>query len=162
MTAPEPPAAAPGSLRAPAPPRAGDALLVARSGPFRLLVPLGQVERVHPAALPAARLDCGGATHPVVRVGEALLPVLFAEALLGAGEAWLRPGDQLLHLTDGGRQALLWVSAVEEVVPCQPIPPPPGRRPDLVAGYAEADGPLAVLDVPRALSLALEGPREAA
>jgi len=99
-----------------------------------------------------------------VRVDGALLPVLFAEALLGSGEASLRPGDQLLHLTDGARQALLWVSAVEEVVPCQPLASPPGRCPDLVAGYAEADGPLAVLDVPRPLALALDpaGPREAA
>jgi len=49
MTTAELPAARP----APAtpPPRPGDALLVARSGPFRLLVPLGQVARVHPAAL---------------------------------------------------------------------------------------------------------------
>ena len=140
---------------APAP---GDALLVARSGAFRLLLPLERVARIHPAALPAARLASDGPATPVVRVGDALLPVLFAEALLGGGEAWLRPGDQLVELTDGPRQALLWVSAVEEVVPCRPLPPPAGRRPDLVAGYAEADVPLAVLDVPRAVALALDAP----
>lgn len=153
MTTADPPAAAP---------HAGDALLVARSGPFRLLVPLLQVARVHPAALPVARLDSGGSAHPVVAVDGVLLPILFAEALLGADEARLRPGDQLLHLVDGPRQALLWVSAIEEVVPCQPVAAPPGRRPDLVAGYAEADGPLAVLDVARAVALALGGAREAA
>jgi len=157
MTTAEPtPAGADGA------PRPGDALLVARSGAFRLLVPLGQVARVHPAALPAARPASGGAAHPVVQVGEALLPVLFAEALLGAGEARLRPGDQLLELADGARRALLWVSAVEQVVPFLPLPPPPGRRPDLVAGYAQADGALALLDVPGALALALAGSREAA
>jgi CheW-like protein len=153
--------AGPGTHPGTASPRPGDALLVARSGAFRLLVPLERVERVHPAALPAARLATDGPANPVVRVGGALLPVLFAEALLGAGEAWLRPGDQLLQLRDQGRQALLWVSAVEEVVSCRPIPPPPGRHPDLVAGYAEADGPLAVLDVERTVALALAGPREA-
>lgn len=152
MTLPEPTAAAL---------RPGDPLLVARSGAFRLLVPLDDVGRVHPAALPAARLASDGLAMPVVGVGEALLPVLFAEALLGAGEAWLRPGDQLLELRARGGKALLWVSAVEEVVPCRPVAPPPGRRPDLVAGYADADGPLAVLDVDRAVSMALAGPGEA-
>lgn len=154
MTRPEP-------ARAAARPHPGDPLLVARSGAFRLLVPLEEVGRVHPAALPTARLASDGLAHPVVGVGEALLPVLFAEALLGAGEAWLRPGDQLLELRAQEGQALLWVSAVEEVVACQPVPPPPGRCPDLVAGYAEAGGPLAVLDVGRAVALALAGARGA-
>lgn len=142
-------------------PAAGDPLLVARSGAFRLLLPLDRVARVHPAALPAARLASEGPVSPVIRVKDQLLPVLFAEALLGGGEAWLRPGDQLVELTDGERQALLWVSAVEEVVTCRPLPPPPGRPPDLVAGYAEADVPLAVLDVPRAVALAAGAPVEA-
>lgn len=142
-------------------PRPGDALLVARSGPFRLLVPLDRVERVLPAALPAVRASSAGAAHPVVQVGEALLPVVFAEALLGAGEVRLRPGDQLLQLSDGGRRALLWIGAAEEVVPCRPLAPPPGPAPDLVAGYAEADGALAVLDVPGAVGLAHGAPREA-
>lgn len=159
MTPAEP--AGPGTLPGRAAPAPGDALLVARSGAFRLLVPLERVARVLPAALPAARLATDGPAHPVVRVGEALLPVLFAEALLGAGEAWLRPGDQLLQLQDQGQQALLWVSAVEEVVSCRPIPPPAGRHPDLVAGYAEADGPMAVLDVARAVAMALSGAAEA-
>jgi len=159
MTPAEP--TGPGTLPGAAAPSPGDALLVARSGAFRLLVPLERVARVLPAALPAARLSTDGPAHPVVRVGGALLPVLFAEALLGAGEAWLRPGDQLLQLQDHGRQALLWVSAVEEVVSCRPIAPPPGRHPDLVAGYAEADGALAVLDVARTVALALAGAAEA-
>ncbi len=147
---------------APAPTPAGEALLVARSGAFRLLVPLERVARVHPAALPAARLTSHGPAHPVVQVGEALLPVLFAEALLGSGEAWLRPGDQLLELLDGARRSLLWVSAVEEVVPCRPLPPPRGPAPDLVAGYSDADGPLAILDVGRAVALALSAAPELA
>lgn len=144
----------------PAPPggaaalRRGDPLVLARSGPFRLLVPLLSVARVLPAALPVARPASGPPAHPVVLVGGELLPVLFAEALLGAPAARLRPGDQLLQLRDGARQALLWVSAVEEVRACEPLAPPPGRQPDLVAGFSDADGPAAVLDVGRALSLA--------
>ena len=159
MTPAEP--AGPGTQAVGAAPRPGDALLVARSGAFRLLVPLERVARVLPAALPTARLATEGPAHPVVQVGDDLLPVLFAEALLGAGEAWLRPGDQLLQLQDRGHQALLWVRAVGEGVGCRPIGPPPGRQPDLVAGYAEADGALAVLDVARTVDLALSGAPEA-
>ena len=136
-------------------PRRGDPLVLARSGAFRLLVPLENVERVLPAALPTARPGAEGPDHPVVSVGGRLLPVLFAEALLGAAEARLRPGDQLLQLKDGAHQALLWVSAVEEVVACEPLAPPADHRPGLVAGYSDADGPLAVLDVARALALTL-------
>jgi CheW-like domain len=133
----------------------GDPLVLARSGPFRLLVPLDNVEGVLPAALPTARPAAEGAAHPVVSVGGVLLPVLFAEALLGAAEARLRPGDQMLQLKDGVRQALLWVSAVEEVVTCGPLAPPADHRHGLVAGYSDAGGPIAVLDVARAIALAL-------
>jgi hypothetical protein len=139
--------------RAVLPPR-GDPLVLARSGAFRLLVPLRNVERVLPAALPTARPAAQGRAHPVVSVGGTLLPVLFAEALLGATEARLRPGDQLLQLKEGAGQALLWVSAVEDVVACEPLAPPADHRPGLVAGFSEADGPLAVLDVGLALALA--------
>lgn len=145
---PEAPAAGQGALRR------GDALLVARSGAFRLLVPLASVERVLPAALPSVRPAVDGPAHPVVSVEGTLLPVLFAEALLGAIEVRLRPGDQLLQLREGARRALLWVSAVEEVVACAPLAPPRGARMELVRGFAEADGPLAVLDVASALALA--------
>lgn len=139
----------------------GDPLVKARSGPFRLLVPLDRVERVLPAALPTATPAAAGPAHPLVSVGGTLLPVLFAEALLGAAEVRLGPGDQLLQLKDGPRQALLWVSSVEEVVSCEPLAPPADHRPGLVAGYSDADGPLAVLDVARALALAT-APVEAA
>jgi len=135
--------------------RDGDPLVLARCGAFRLLVPLASVERVHPAALPVALPAAAAPAHPLVSVGGTLLPVLFGEALLGAGEARLLPGDQLLQLKDGSRQALLWVSAVEEVLAFQPLAPPPGPCPDLVAGFSGTDGPLAVLDVARALAQAL-------
>ncbi len=144
-----------GVSRGAALPLRGDPLVLARSGAFRLLVPLEFVERVLPAALPTARPDTAGPAHPVVSVGGTLLPVLFAEALLGADEARLRAGDQLLQLRDGARQALLWVSAVEEVVGCEPLAAPADHRPGLVAGFSDADGPLAVLDVARALDLTL-------
>ncbi len=160
MTRAEPGADQGGHRGAELPPR-GVPLLLARSGHFRLLVPLSSVTRVLPAALPTARPAADGAAHPLVSVGGDLLPVLFAEALLGAAEARLRPDDHLLQLEDGGRRALLWVSAAEEVVPCQPLPAPPDHRLGLVAGYADAGGPLAVLDVTGALDLAA-APREAA
>jgi len=134
--------------------RHGDALVQVRCGAFGLLLPLEAVERVLPAALPAARPAAGGPGHPVVSVGGDLLPVLFGEALLGEPEARLRPEDQLVLLRDGPGRALLWVSAVEDVVPCRPLAPPPGAEGPLVAGWSGEAEPLAVLDVARAVALA--------
>jgi hypothetical protein len=111
------------------------------------------VERVLPAAMPAAR-PAAGAAAPVVAVGGALLPVVFAGALVGAAEVRLEARQQMVLLADGARRALLWVDAVEDVVPHAPAPAPPGGAPDLVLAWSGADRPLAVLDVPRLLDLA--------
>jgi len=133
--------------------RAGEALVRVRCGAFGLLLPLAAVERILPAALPAAAPAAGGA-HPLVSLGGELVPVLFGEALLGEPEARLRAEDQLLLLGAGGRHALLWVSAVEDVEPCRPLAPPPGGEGALVAGWSGDEAPLAVLDVARAVALA--------
>ncbi|BDG01090.1 chemotaxis protein CheW [Anaeromyxobacter oryzae] len=130
--------------------RAGEELLVARVGPWRVLVPMRHVARVHAAALPAARL----AGAPVVAVDGAQWPVVFVASLLGADEVRLGASDQLVAVRGGGRCLMLWVNAVEDVVEHAPAPPAGDvAPPDLVAGYS---GPraLAVLDVPRLLSLA--------
>jgi chemotaxis signal transduction protein len=156
MTAGDDRPAAGGSLPAP-----GEALVRVRGGAFHLLLPLAAVERVLPAALPAVRPEVEPDAAPVVAVAGDLLPVLFAEALLGEPAVRLRPEDQLLLLRQGAQQALLWVSAVEEVLPCQPRPPPPGGRGQLLTGWSGLDDPLAVLDVGRAVALAngaLEAP----
>jgi chemotaxis signal transduction protein len=120
-----------------------------------MLLPLRFVERVLSAALPAARPAASGDAAPVVAVGGALVPVLFADALLGADEARLGAEDQMVLLRHGERRALLWVDAVEEVVEFAPVPPPAGAGEErVVAAYSGASRPLAVLDVPRLLSLA--------
>jgi len=137
--------------------RAGEALVRVRCGAFGLLLPLAAVERILPAALPAARpagSQEGGVAHPVVSLGGELVPVLFGEALLGEPEARLRAEDQLLLLGAGGRHALLWVSAVEDVEPCRPLAPPPGGEGPLVAGWSGGEAPLAVLDVAQVVALA--------
>jgi hypothetical protein len=136
---------------------AGVPLVRVRCGAFGLLLPLSAVERVLPAALPAARpAPCGadGAPHPVISLGGELVPVLFGEALLGEPEARLRAEDQLLLLGASGRHALLWVSAIEGVEPSLPLAPPPGGEEALVAGWSGGEAPLAVLDVARAVALA--------
>jgi chemotaxis signal transduction protein len=120
-----------------------------------MLLPLRFVERVLGAALPTVRPSTSGDAAPVVAVGDALVPVIFADALLGADEARLKAQDQMVLLRHGGRRALLWVDAVEEVVEFAPAPPPPGAGEErVVAGYSGGDRPLAVLDVPTLLSLA--------
>jgi hypothetical protein len=116
-----------------------------------MLLPMRFVERVLGAALPAARPDA----PPVVAIGAALIPVLFADALLGEPEVGIDAEDQMVLLRDGTRRALLWVDAVEEVVEYAPVPPPPGSpERSIVAAFSGAARPLAVLDVPRLLELA--------
>ncbi|HET8542075.1 MAG TPA: chemotaxis protein CheW [Anaeromyxobacter sp.] len=133
--------------------RPGEELVALRSAGWRLLVPMRAIERVLPAAMPAAR-PATGATAPVVAVGVDLVPVVFAAALVGEREVRLEARQQMVLLADGGRRALLWVDAVEDVVPHAPAPAPPGAGPDLVLEWSGADRPLAVLDVPRLLELA--------
>lgn len=132
---------------------AEEELVTVRAGAWRLLLPLRHVERVVAAAMPAAR-PAPAARHPVVALGDDLVPVLFAEALLGAAEVRLAPEHQMVLLGAGGRRALLWVDAVEEVVPHAPAAAPGAdARGDLVLGWSGAQRPLAVLDVPRVLAL---------
>ena len=130
-------------------------LVQVRSGAWRMLLPMRFVERVLGAALPAARPSAGAESPPVVAIGPALVPVLFAEALFGAGEVRIGAEDQMVLLHPLGRRALLWVDAVEEVVEFSAVPSPPdaGAR-AVVAGFSGAERPLAVLDVPRLLELA--------
>lgn len=124
-----------------------------RAGGWRLLLPLRAVERVLPAAMPAAR-PAAEAAPPVVALGQELVPVVFAAALLGEREVRLEARQQMVLLAGDGRRALLWVDAVEDVVPHAPAPPPPGAPDALVAGWsAGGERPLAVLDVPRVLDL---------
>lgn len=130
-------------------------LVLVRAGAWRMLLPMRFVERVLGAALPAVRPASTGDAAPVVAIGHALVPVIFASALLGAEEIQLAGQDQMVLLRHGGRRALLWVGAVEEVVEFDPIPPPAGARQEqIIAAYSRAGRPLAVLDVPRLLELA--------
>jgi hypothetical protein len=134
--------------------RSGEKLVAVRAAGWRLLVPLRDVERVIPAAMPAAR-PAVDAAAPVVAVGGDLVPVVFAGALVGAREVRLEARHQMVLLAGRDRRAVLWVDAVEDVVPHAPAPPPPGHAAaELVLCWSGADRPLAVLDVPRLLDLA--------
>ncbi len=133
-------------------------LIVVRSGAWRFLVPTRHVERIHPAALPAALPSTGDAS-PVVALGDDLVPVVFAEALLGATEARLAKDHKMVLLSERRRRALLWVDAVEDVVEHAPVEKLDGSQEDLVAGWSGGDRALAVIDVSRLLDLAV-GPAE--
>jgi hypothetical protein len=103
-----------------------------------------------PAARPAA-----SAAAPVVAIAGELVPVVFAGALVGATEVRLAPDQQMVLLAAGSRRALLWVDAVEDVVPHGPVSAPGGEGPaDLILAWSGPERPLAVLDVPRILALA--------
>ncbi len=134
--------------------RPGQELVAVRAGAWRLLVPLRHVERVLSAAMPAAR-PASSAAAPVVALAGELVPVVFACALVGATEVRLAPDQQMVLLADGGRRALLWVDAVEDVVAHALASAPAGSgHADLVLAWSGAERPLAVLDVPRILALA--------
>lgn len=122
-----------------------------RAGHWRMLLPVCHVQRVHPAALPAARPG-SPALAPVISIEGSMLPVAFAAALAGASSVDMRPHHQLVELAADGRRGLLWVEAVEDVVPLEPAP---GDTPDdaLVSGWSGAARPLPILDVSRLLEL---------
>jgi len=129
-------------------------LVAVRSGAWRMLVPLRHVERVIPAAMPAARPSTEAA-RPVVAIGDELLPVVFAGALAGSDEVTLAGSHQMLLITDRGLRALLWVDAVEDIVQHAPATAPAGSSAEeLVLAWSGAERTLAVLDVPRVLALA--------
>ncbi len=135
-------------------PRAGEELVVVRAGEWRLLVPLRHVERVLPAAMPVAR-PSSVPTAPAIALGETLVPVVFAQALVGSGEVRLALEHQMIVLADGDRRALLWVDGVEDIVVHAPVTAPAGTAPGSFAvGWSGAEQPLAVLDVPRILAIA--------
>ena len=122
-----------------------------RAAHWRMLVPLVQVRRIHPAAMPSARPGAP-ALAPVVSVEGALLPVAFAASLAGGTRVELAGDHQMVELGAEGLRGLLWVDAVEDVVPSEPVPGDPS--PDaLVARWSRAGRPLPVLDVPRLLRL---------
>ena len=137
--------------------RPGEELVRLRAGAWRLLLPMRFVERIHGAAMPAARPSGGEPAPPMVALGpDALAPVVFAESLLGAVEVRLGASQQMILLGDGERRALLWVDSAEDVVDHVPreAPAPDGGPDGLVAGWSGETPPLPVLDVPRLLDLA--------
>lgn len=126
-----------------------------RAGPWRLLVPMRHVERVLPAAMPAGRPG-PSPVSPAVALEGALVPVVFARALLGAGEVRLSGSDQMVLLSDGALRSVLWVDAVEDVVAHAPAE---GRGQEGNASpgafslaWSGPERPLAVLDVPGVLA----------
>lgn len=133
--------------------RLREELVRVRAGSWRLLLPMRFVERVLEAALPTVSPAAPSAA-PTLALGATLLPVLFADALLGAEEVRLDAEDQMILLRHGDRRALLWVDAVEDVVEFCPVPAPSGAARPLVAAFSDPERPLAVLDIPRLLELA--------
>lgn len=128
----------------------GEPLVVVRSGPWRLLLPMRHVERVYEAALPSAVPSRDGAAPPLLVIAGAPLEVFFVQTLFGAKEIRLRAEDKVVLLRVGERRAVLWVDAVEELVPfepCQRALDGAAPRSEFVAAICAAPTPLAVLDV---------------
>src|SRR5262245_8115366 len=96
-----------------------------RQGIARFAIPLKDVERILNAAMPVSVPGASG-TGPVVRVGERLVPVVFARGLFEGGDPQLKPDDKLVLLR-GDAPLALWVEAVEDLVPYVPLPQSAGR-----------------------------------
>ncbi|MHB8874738.1 MAG: chemotaxis protein CheW [Myxococcaceae bacterium] len=124
-------------------------LAVLRVGDWRFALPLRHVERVFSAALPIAVPSVGPAPAMAVRIEDDLVPVTFAATLLGAADILLKPEHKMVLLASGKRRVILWVDAVEEIVPYQPIEGKielPADRSGWVAGYTGGERTLAILD----------------
>ncbi|MGC4117131.1 MAG: chemotaxis protein CheW [Myxococcales bacterium] len=134
----------------------GELLVQVRCGFWRVLVPLRQVERVLPAALPGALPSSAPGALPVVNLAGEPLPLILGEVLLGAERVSLRQSDQMLCLTDGTRRALLWVSAAEDLIPWEPAPAP--ATGEFLAGFHRSAG-VAVLDIFQLLDAVSAAPR---
>ncbi len=130
----------------------GDELVLARSGRWRLLIPMRHVERIYGAALPAVVPSAGSPSHALVSIGGSMVPILFCDALLGADSVTLAGSDMMILLHHEGRRTLLWVSAAEEVVPFEPLATDAGL-PALALAFSGRDRAHAVLDVPKLLDL---------
>jgi len=120
-------------------------LAVVRAGGWRFALPLRKVARVLSAAMPV-KVPAGERSAFVVRLGDELVPLDFGAALFGADEVVLGLEDKMVVLALPGGPRILWVEAVEDVVPFAPAPD--GERPPpWVACFTGGEATLAVVDV---------------
>lgn len=124
-------------------------LMVVRTHQWRFAVRLADVERVLAAAMPVALPSADGAL--AVQLHDGLVPVVFAAALFGAADVALQPEDKMVLLSSPAGRTILWVDAVEDVVPF--VPPSGGSEvapADLawISCVTGGEPALAVLDAP--------------
>jgi hypothetical protein len=97
-------------------------LAVLRCGDWRFAVPLAGIEKVASAALPIALPAQEGRPSHALRLGNDVLPVVFAANLLGRAEVVLKPEDKVVSVRAQGKRLVLWVDAVEDIVPFVALP----------------------------------------
>ncbi|HZH04370.1 MAG TPA: chemotaxis protein CheW [Myxococcaceae bacterium] len=132
----------------------GEPLGVVRVGPWRLAIPLNQIECIFSAALPVALPSPDAPMR--LQVEGVLLPVIFGAALFGAQSVEIGPEQKMVLISDGTHRILLWVDAVEDIVPYRPLPAPADTAlagEAWLAGFTGGDVTLAILD-PAALARA--------
>lgn len=127
-------------------------LAVVRVGAWKLALPLRAVQQVFSAAMPTAVPSNRPTPAMAVRIGDELVPVAFAAALLGVEQLTMRPEDKMVLLDADGGRVVLWVDAVEEIVPYEPLQgrvEVPGADGGWVAGFSAGEHAMAVLDPSR-------------
>jgi hypothetical protein len=131
---------------------AGDPIVVLRVASWKFALWLRDVERVLSAAMPVAVPSGDGATPPTVRISDQLVPVAFARGLFGSDESELRPEDKMVLLS-GQKPLILWVDAVEDVVPYVPFEGSAGGVPtEWVECFSGGEQTVAILDTPKLVS----------
>lgn len=124
----------------------GELLAVLRVGGWRFGLPMGCVSQVLSAAMPV-KVPRGDGAAFVVRLGEALVPVVFGAALFGRAEVALGLCDKMVVLALPQGECVLWVEAVEDLVPFVPVGAPAADAGRFVACFSGGDPTLAVLDL---------------
>ncbi len=129
----------------------GEPLALLRVGSWRFSVPLRRVARVMGAAMPVGIPEPASqdGLSSAVRVQDRLVPVVYAALLFGAKDVELRMDQKMVLLSTSQGDLLLWVDAIEDILPFAPLPAPSQDAVGWAEGFCGGELAHAVLDVER-------------
>ncbi len=133
----------------------GEPLALLRIGTWRFSVPLQTVTRVLNAAMPVAIPDPQSRERGLdsaIRLAGRLIPVVYASVLFGEQHVELRPDQKMVLISTAHGEVVLWVDALEDVLPFAPLSNRGGGQDtasDWAMGFTAGDPAHAVLDVDR-------------
>ena len=105
----------------------GEPLALLRVSSWRFSVPLRNVGRILSAAMPVAIPDPASREQGIasaVRLADRLVPVIYGAVLFGNEDVELRPDQKMVLISTAQGEVMLWVDAVEDIVPFAPLAVP--------------------------------------